>query len=207
MPLRSVRSSTRNAPSPSARRSAPVDTLRPRGRRPKGRRLHGRSRSRGDDRGSMEPGRAAGLLGVPAGVAPEALRGSAGASPGAARGLRGSRRAGGPTRAVHRRRLSERADRVWTFPTVSVRLSASKPPCPAAVPGGQPGPHERGRPTWGAPHTTPDEASDACWRELLSAMFDGPFSAKRRLEALLDHIERRPVTAFDTARTAMGPGR
>ena len=59
----------------------------------------------------------------------------------------------------------------------------------------------------GRPHTTPDEASDACWRELLSAMFDGPFSAKRRLEALLDHIERRPATALGAARAAAGPGR
>ena len=36
----------------------------------------------------------------------------------------------------------------------------------------------------------PGPSPDATWRELMSAVLDGPFAAEDRLEALLDHIER-----------------
>lgn len=43
--------------------------------------------------------------------------------------------------------------------------------------------------------TRPTEADPTaiapCWRELMSGVIDGPFSAER-LEALIDHIERGP---------------
>ena len=53
--------------------------------------------------------------------------------------------------------------------------------------------------------SAPDRAScEPCWREMLSAVFDGPFSAEARLEALIDHIERGGARAAGSFGRAPG---
>ena len=49
----------------------------------------------------------------------------------------------------------------------------------------------------------PTPEPEACWRELMAAVLDGPLCAEQRLEALIDHIERGPPRPAEGVRGAV----